>query len=166
MTNTRKYGNIFLIIKLSEGLKMEKKEIINSFLDELKTNKELAEKFLAQKDSVDGAYNVAKPYLSGMSKDEFSREMEKLAQKILESGELSPEALEAVSGGMSDLAMAGTAIGIIAVAGVAMGGLLIAAEVHQLNRQAEQTQNTIKAVGKGGKAVGKEFKKAGKLIGL
>ncbi|MDQ5984095.1 MAG: hypothetical protein RUMPE_01127 [Eubacteriales bacterium SKADARSKE-1] len=71
---------------------------MESFLNELTENERLRELFLAQ-NSMDGAYSVAKPYLSGMSKDEFSREMTGLARNIVESGELPPEALESVSGG-------------------------------------------------------------------
>ena len=71
---------------------------MEGFLNELTENERLRELFLAQ-NSMDGAYSVAKPYLGEISKDEFSREMTGLARNIVESGELSPESLESVSGG-------------------------------------------------------------------
>lgn len=71
---------------------------MEKFLDELTHNDELRSLFLAQR-SMEGAYAVARDYLSGMGKEEFSKEMTNLARDIIESGSLTDEMLSNVSGG-------------------------------------------------------------------
>ncbi|MBR1779731.1 MAG: hypothetical protein IJ758_04450 [Clostridia bacterium] len=69
------------------------------FLDLLTMDEDLRAIFLAQ-NSIDGAYKVAEPYLDGMTKEEFAEEMTGLARNILDSGEVTEEQLETVSGGV------------------------------------------------------------------
>ena len=71
---------------------------MEKFLEELTCNDELRSMFLAQR-SMDGAYAIAEKYLGDMSKEEFSEEMTGLARNIIESGSLTDEMLENVSGG-------------------------------------------------------------------
>lgn len=74
---------------------------MENFLDELNENETLREEFLAQS-SMDGAYEVAKPYLGEMSEDDFSNEMIGIAKNIVEKDGLSDEMLASVQGGITE----------------------------------------------------------------
>ena len=72
---------------------------MEKFLNELTENDELRALFL-QQETIEQAYAVAKPYLEDdMTLEEFSEEMQNLARNIIESGSLTDEMLEQVSGG-------------------------------------------------------------------
>lgn len=73
---------------------------MEKFLDCLTENEDLRSLFLMQ-NSIDGAYEVAKPFLDeDMTKDKFSKKMTGLARNIIESGELSADKLSNVAGGV------------------------------------------------------------------
>ena len=73
---------------------------MEKFLDCLTEDEDLRSFFLMQ-NSIDGAYEVAKPFLDeDMTKDKFSKEMTGLARNIIESGELSDDKLSNVAGGV------------------------------------------------------------------
>ena len=72
---------------------------MENFLDELNSNEELRDAFLAQ-DSMSGAYEVAKPHLDGISEEEFNSEMISLAKNIVKNDELDDNTLESIQGGV------------------------------------------------------------------
>lgn len=96
---------------------------MGKFLEELKENEELRDDFLAQS-SMNGAYEVAKPYLEeNFSEDDFNTEMIGLAKDIVEKDGLSDEMLQAVQGGTEGKVMDDT-FAIATVAEASLNGLI------------------------------------------
>lgn len=76
---------------------------MEKFLEALSKDEKLMKKFGEQTTS-EGLYSVAKPYIGNMTQEEFIEELKRvndMGKKFESGGELSEDALESVSGGIS-----------------------------------------------------------------